>query len=289
MALKKVKYNLPAVKIDMGGFPVKQPFPTNKVANLDPFLLLHHARTKPIFNRPARIQGIGPHPHRGFSPVTFVIEGGVHHRDSFGNNQESKAGDVQWMHAGAGIIHSERPTSAVIEKKQIQEIVQLWINSPAVSKMIPPTYQYLASENIPTIDSEDQKSILRIITGEYQGIKGPAKSQSNNLIIWSIGTSGSQSKLKIKEGESTSLYLIKGDISLKGYGVIDPETLIHFESEGTEIEITSKSNFQFLLLSGEPIHEPIAQQGPFVMNTQTEILEAMRDYQMGKMGVLIEE
>lgn len=289
MALKKVKYNLPATEIDMDGFPVKQAFPTNSVSNLDPFLLLHHARVKPIYDRLAKHQGIGPHPHRGFSPVTFVIEGGVHHRDSLGHNQKSKAGDVQWMHAGAGIIHSERPTQEVIDKKQVQEIVQLWINSPAVVKMNIPSYQYLDSDRIPTQISEDEKSVLRIITGKYQGLLGPAKSQSKTLIIWNIGIKGSSVKFKVEEGESTSIYLIKGEISIKEYGNIDPESLVHFEKSNTEIEITSDSNYQLLLLSGKPINEKIVQHGPFVMNTQTEILEAMRDYQMGKMGILIEE
>ena len=138
MMLKTVKYLLSAVEIDMGGFAIKQAFPTNKIQQIDPFLLLHHGKLKYSDSKLAKHQGVGPHPHRGFSPVTFVIEGEVHHRDSRGNNQIAKKGEVQWMHAGAGIIHSERPSQALVEATQIQEIVQLWINSPADKKMTPP-------------------------------------------------------------------------------------------------------------------------------------------------------
>ncbi len=132
--LKKVKRLLLATEIDMGGFPVKQALPTQKVDRVDPFLLLHHARTQYYNDRPAKTQGIGPHPHRGFSPVTFVIEGEVHHRDSRENNQIAKEGEVQWMHAGMGIIHSERPSENLAANNGVQEIIQVWINSPADKK-----------------------------------------------------------------------------------------------------------------------------------------------------------
>ena len=116
--LKKVSHLLPAQNMDMGGFPIKQALPTQKVQQFDPFLLLHHARTRYSSRKPARIQGVGPHPHRGFSPVTFVIEGAVHHRDSRGNSQVAKAGEVQWMHAGMGIIHSERPSKELVDNRE---------------------------------------------------------------------------------------------------------------------------------------------------------------------------
>ena len=131
---KKATYLLPADEVDMGGIPVKQPLPTNKVDQVDPFLLLDHLRIKYYNDRTAKIQGIGPHPHRGFFPVTFIIEGELHHRDSRGNNQIAKEGEVQWMHAGAGIIHSERPSEALAARNGTQEIIQLWINSPADKK-----------------------------------------------------------------------------------------------------------------------------------------------------------
>lgn len=286
---KQVKYLLPSVTIDMGGFPVKQPMPTQKIQQVDPFLLLHHARTKYNNSRPARAQGIGPHPHRGFSPVTFVIEGEVHHRDSWGNNQIAKEGEVQWMHAGAGIVHSERPSESLVERNGHQEIVQLWINSPTSSKMKPPEYYYLSKDIITRFASEDHKINNKLIAGEYKAHKGNIVPQSDLLVIWSEGEKGGTQKITIPKGFNSMLYLIKGEITIKGYGLVEKEYLAVFDDEEGIVEVTFKETGQFLLLCGLPINEKVTQSGPYVMNTQTEILEAMRDYQMGKMGVLIEE
>ncbi len=286
---KQVKYLLPSVTIDMGDFPVKQPMPTQKIQQVDPFLLLHHARTKYSIDRPARAQGIGPHPHRGFSPVTFVIEGEVHHRDSWGNSQIAKQGEVQWMNAGAGIVHSERPSNALVEKNGHQEIVQLWINSPASFKMKPPEYYYISNDIMIKFNSEDHKIKNRLIAGEYEDYKGNIVPQSDLLILWSEGEKGGTQKFSIPKDFNSMLYLIKGEITIKGYGLVEKEYLAVFEDEEGNLEVTFKEKGQFLLLCGKPIDEKVTQSGPYVMNTQTEILEAMRDYQMGKMGILIEE
>ena len=146
MEFKKVKYQLPAVEIDMGGIPVKQALPTIRIEQVDPFLLLHHGKFTFTELAPALHQGVGPHPHRGFSPVTFVVDGEVHHRDSRGNSQIAHKGDVQWLNAGAGIIHSERPSQELSDRNGTQEIIQLWINTPAANKMKQPFYQYLPSD-----------------------------------------------------------------------------------------------------------------------------------------------
>ena len=202
---KQVKYLLPSVDIDMGGFSVKQPMPTQKIQQVDPFLLLHHARTKYSNRRPARHQGIGPHPHRGFSPVTFVVEGEVHHRDSWGHNQIAKQGEVQWIHAGAGIVHSERPSEALIESNGHQEIIQLWINSPASKKMTPPAYYYVPKEIMTTFSTEDKKVSSKLIVGDYDNYKGKITPQSELLIIWSEGEKGGAQKLTIPNGYSSCL------------------------------------------------------------------------------------
>jgi len=287
--IKKVKYLLPSVEIDMGGFPVKQPLPTQKIQQLDPFLLLHHAKTKYSSRRLAKHQGIGPHPHRGFSPVTFIIEGEVHHRDSWGNNQIAKEGEVQWMHAGAGIVHSERPSEALIKGKRKQEIVQLWINSPASKKMTPPTYSYVPDEVLTLFMSDDNKISNKLIAGHYGGLTGKVIPQSELLVIWGTGEQGGSQELKIPKGYSSMLYVIKGEIRLKGYGFVEKENLAIFEHDGEAIDMTFKEKGQFILLCGKPIDEEVTQSGPYVMNTQTEILQAMRDYQMGKFGILIED
>lgn len=287
---KSVKVLLPATEIDMGGFPVKQALPKQQLDQVDPFLLLHHARTKYSDKRPARHQGVDPHPHRGFSPVTFVIDGEVQHRDSRGNNQIATKGEVQWIYAGAGIIHSERPSEALLAGTRRQEIVQLWINSPSSQKMVPPQYHYLPRAATTVFRSADEKVTNKLIAGEYLGHKSKIPTQSDLLIIWSEGARDGTMTFEIPPGFNSMLYLIKGQLAIKGYGLVEAENLVVFHPEGSTIELTLKENDSaFLLLCGRPLNEKVARYGPYVMNTQTEILEAMRDYQMGKMGVLIEE
>ncbi len=290
MSNSLVKYLLPAVLVDMGGFPIKQPLPTQKVDQVDPFLLLHHAKVKPLRDRPAKVQGVGPHPHRGFSPVTFVIQGEIHHRDSHYNSQVAKAGEVQWMHAGAGIVHSERPTDDLVEAHGYQEIIQLWINSPAARKMTPPQYKHINRDLMPVITSKDKMVNLRLVAGNYDNQKANTDiTQSELLILWGEVLSGGKVEVKIPTSFTATVYLIKGTLRLQGYGLVEKEHLIVLEKETESIILQFSEDSQFLILAGEPLNEKVAQHGPFVMNSETEILEAMRDYQMGKMGVLIEE
>ncbi len=291
METKQVTHLLPAELVDMGGFPVKQPLPTLAVEQVDPFLLLHHARVKPIRSRDAKHQGVGPHPHRGFSPVTFVIEGGVHHRDSRGNSQVASEGDVQWMHAGAGIVHSERPSEEMIAGTGHQEIIQLWINTPQANKMIQPDYQYLAKSEMPVITSSDGHILSKLIAGTYNGLTSPIRTQSELLILWGQSKDSGSQILEIPAGFSSALYIIKGSVNIGGYGLVEKESLIVFKdsSNASELKLDAKEGAQFLFLAGKPINEKVVQHGPFVMNSETEIMEAMRDYQMGKMGVLIED
>ncbi len=286
---KKVKYVLPAEKIDMDGFPVKQALPTHKIQQVDPFLLLHHATVKFNNNRPAKHQGVGPHPHRGFSPVTFIVEGEVRHRDSWGNNQVAKKGEVQWMNAGAGIVHSERPSEDLVQASGMQEIIQLWINSPSSAKMQPPEYTYLSTEAMPLIISENEKIKTKLIAGNYKEQRGKVIPKSELLVLWGNGKEGGVEKYLIPQDYNCMLYLIKGSLNIKGFGLIEAEQLVVYGINGDSIEITLKQDSQFLVLSGKPLDEKVTQHGPYVMNTQTEILEAMRDYQMGKMGILIED
>ncbi len=287
--IKKVKYLLPAEDINMGGIVVKQALPTNKVDQLDPFLLLHHANFTFNDYAPASQQGIGPHPHRGFTPVTFLINGELRHQDSRGHNQVARQGEVQWMHAGAGIIHSERPTQALIDSNQAQELIQLWINSPADKKMQQPRYQFIKEEEIPFFISGDQRIKNKLIAGNYQELQGKIQTESDLLIIWSKTDKPSSQTLQIPTSFNTMLYLIQGTIRIKGYGKVESKNLVIFENNATDINLSTESRAEFLVLSGVPLNEKTVQHGPFVMNTQTQIMEALRDYQMGKMGILIED
>ena len=286
---RNVRFLIPAYDIDMGGIPLKQALPTNKVENVDPFLLLHHVEFIYTSNAPALHQGIGPHPHRGFSPVTFVVEGEVHHRDSWGNNQVAKKGEVQWMHAGRGIIHSERPSQKLADENGKQEIIQLWINTPAAKKMQQPVYQYLPEKSIPVFNSADKLISNKLVAGKYNGLTGKIKTESELLIIWSNAKNNGSQTYEVPELLNTMLYVIRGNLSVSGYGLVEEKSLVVFENSGDEVEISAMTDAQYLVLAGVPINEKVVQQGPFVMNTTTQIMEAMRDYRMGKMRILIEE
>jgi redox-sensitive bicupin YhaK (pirin superfamily) len=286
---KKVKYLIPVYDVDMGGIRVKQALPTQNVNQVDPFLLLHHGAFNFRDHAPAIQQGLGPHPHRGFTPVSFVIEGEVHHRDSRGNSQIAKKGEVQWMSAGAGIIHSERPSQDLADKNGTQEVIQLWINSPASNKMNPPRYQYVSEKDIPLFESEDYQIRNKLIAGSLNGLAGKIETESDLLIIWSEAKAGGSQTFTVANHFNSMLYLIRGELKIGGYGKVDKETLVVFENQPGAIEVSSGSDAQFLILAGAPLNEKVVQHGPYVMNTETEILEAMRDYQKGKMGILVEE
>ena len=286
---KKVRTLIPAFDIDMGGIPLKQALPTNKVQQVDPFLLLHHGELKYRKHAKAVHQGVGAHPHRGFTPVTFIIEGEIHHRDSRGNNQIAKKGEVQWMHAGSGIVHSERPSQDLIDRNGTNEIIQLWVNSPADKKMQEPSYQYVPEQEMPVFVSEDKNIRSKVIVGQYGALKGKIEGESDLLMLWNDAIDTGSQTFSVPTGFNTMLYTIKGQLKVKDYGLVEKESLVIFEDDGDQIAVTADQGASFLLLCGLPLNEKMVQHGPFVMNSQTEILEAMRDYQMGKMGILIEE
>lgn len=274
---------------DMGGLPIRQPFPTNQVDQIDPFLLLHHADVKVPKHLEANRAGVGPHPHRGFSPVTFVFEGGVHHRDSRGNNSKVYAGGAQWMNAGMGVIHSERPTDDIHEIGGRQEIIQLWINTPAKHKMDQPLYFPVHSKEVPVRITDDGLITLKVFAGEFNGLTGtvPTLSPVNAATI--EGKKDGEISLTIPPDHNAFLYVLKGKITVSGFGLVESLHAAVFNNDGDGISIETLEDSRVLVMSGLPLNEKVVSHGPFVMNSETQILEAMRDYQMGKMGVLIEE
>lgn len=285
MKTRSVKQIIASQKINMGGHILEQPLPNQYMDQLDPFLLVHHAEFVYEGNQRSRDVGIGGHPHRGFSPVTFVFEGDVRHQDSFGNDTVVAAGGTQWMHAGKGIVHSERPSKELAQKGGLQEIIQFWVNTPAKHKMDTPYYLPLAEEETPTIQGEDYK--IQVVAGEYQAIKGPAKTFSPMLLLRGEIRANGAVDLEIPTHYNTLMYLLDGHLEVNGQ-TAKLKDMICFENDGEAVNISAKENTRFILLSGEPIGEKVSSYGPFVMNTQTEIMQAMRDAQMGKMGVLIE-
>ncbi|QOI97085.1 MAG: pirin family protein [Flammeovirgaceae bacterium] len=289
MKHRSVSRLLYAHMVDMGGFPVRQPLPTNQVDQIDPFLLLHHADVKAPTQVDPDDAGIGPHPHRGFSPVTFIFKGGVHHRDSRGNDSTIYAGGAQWMNAGMGIIHSERPPHDIHEIGGRQEIIQLWINTPAKNKMDQPMYFAIKAEEVPSFRSDDGNVKVNVFAGDISGTKGPAPSQTAVNAATLEFTKGGTVSIPLPANHNALIYLLDGKLSVEGFGLVEGLHVVHFKNDGDGIAATALEDTRVLLLSGEPLNEKVVSYGPFVMNTQTQILEAMRDYQMGKMGVLIEE
>ena len=289
MKNRSVSHLLYAQPVDMGGIPIRQPLPTQKVQQVDPFLLIHHADLKAPLHTDPDDAGVGPHPHRGFSPVTFIFQGGVHHRDSRGNDSVVYAGGAQWMNAGMGIIHSERPPHDIHEIGGRQEIIQLWINTPAKHKMDQPSYFPLQANEVPSSVTEDGLVTLNVFSGEVNGVKGkiPSLSPVNAATV----TAKQNGKLAIEfpATHSALIYLLDGKITLDGYGLVEGLHAVVLKNDGNGISFQALEDTRMLVLSGEPLNEEVVSYGPFVMNSQTQIMEAMRDYQMGKMGVLIED
>lgn len=285
MNIKSIKKIIPSQKVNMGGLIIEQPLPNAGMEQLDPFLLIHHWESTLKGNQNPKNLGVGAHPHRGFSPVTFVFEGDVRHQDSFGNDAIVSAGGTQWMHAGKGITHSERPSKKMAEKGGFQEFIQFWVNTPAKYKMKTPYYLPISKEETPFIDADNPT--IKVVAGDYKGVKGPAKTFSPMLLLRGEMEAGKSAAVEIPTTFNTLLYALDGNLEVNGRNV-GAKDLVWFDNDGEVLKIEAKATTRLIILSAEPIGESVTSYGPFVMNTQTEIMQALRDAQMGKMGVLIE-
>lgn len=285
--LKTIQYKVASPLVNMGPIKLRQPLPTQGIENVDPFLLLHHYGLYAIseFNNPF---DLGPHPHRGFEPITLLFKGEQLHRDSLGNEMIVKAGGVQWTTAGRGIIHAEAPTKAFVKKGGDLEGIQLWLNLPAKDKMMPPNYQHLEDAQIPKVFSEDNKVQLNIIAGNQQDKQGLIATQTAVNVFTAKADENGTMEIELPKNHQSLIYLLEGEILVNSSETLTKgeKQMIVFHQDGNFINFTAKKESTILILSGEPIKEKITQYGPYVMNTQTEILEAMRDYQAGKMGYL---
>lgn len=285
--LKSIQHSVPSPFVNMGPIKLRQPLPIQGIENVDPFLLLHHYGPYAIseFNNPF---DLGPHPHRGFEPITLLFKGEQFHRDSLGNEMVVKAGGVQWTTAGRGIIHAEAPTKEFVKKGGDLEGIQLWLNLPAKHKMMSPNYQHLEDEQIPKMFSEDHKVQLNIIAGNQLYETGLIKTQTEVNVFTANADENGMMTVDVPENHQSLIYLLEGEILVNDLVVLKKgeNQMITFNQDGKSIKFEAKNQSTILILSGEPINEKVTQYGPFVMNTQTEILEAMRDYNQGKMGYL---
>lgn len=286
---KAIKDVIKAEKVNMGGIILDQALPVNNIESIDPFILIHHWKSFIESGQKQENLGVGPHPHRGFSPVTLVFNGGVHHRDSLGNSSIVSQGGTQWMNSGSGIVHSERPVKELAENGGEFELIQFWVNSPSKHKMNEPSYQELKSENTPIVSFEGTNNEIRIVTGEYKKIKGPVKTITPMLVLILNLNVGEEFSIPVEEGFNSLIYILDGNLQVNNTKTAGDKELIIFEESGNSVHLKSKSKTRAILLAGEPIHEEVFNYGPFVMNNKDEITSALNDYQSGKMGILDEK
>ncbi len=267
------------------GFPVRNLFPSNDLdRTVDPFLMLDYAGPQ-HFEPTDHPRGVGEHPHRGFETVTILYEGIVAHRDSAGNAGVIGPGDVQWMTAASGVVHEELHEKEFAKKGGTLHAIQLWVNLPRASKMSAPGYQTILNADIPAIDLGDGGK-LRVIAGSFQGRKGPARTFTPIQLYDLQLKAGAPVSLTFLDGHNTSLFVLQGSISVNGSSNAGEAELIVCKRHGSQVTIEAQADSRLLVMSGEPIEEPIARYGPFVMNTQAELVQAVKDYQAGKMGHL---
>jgi redox-sensitive bicupin YhaK (pirin superfamily) len=273
------------------GFPVRNLFPSNGLqVEVSPFLMLDYAGPQ-YFKPAAAPRGVGEHPHRGFETVTIAYQGSVSHRDSSGNKGTIFPGDVQWMTAASGVLHEEMHEAEFTKNGGVFEMIQLWVNLPAKDKMSKPGYQAITSDQIPVVQFATGGHV-RVIAGELNGAglpktKGPATTFTP-VNLWDvIVKAGETVELTVPEGHNTAVILRKGDATVNSEAKLNGEAKIAvLGREGETVVITAKEDSQLVLLSGEPINEPIASYGPFVMNTREEIMQAVTDLKSGKFGRL---
>lgn len=284
--MKKVQgiYRAPRQHWVGDGFPVRSLFSYQSHGKqLSPFLLLDYAGPMD-FTPTQHRRGVGQHPHRGFETVTIVYDGEVEHRDSTGKGGIIGPGDVQWMTAGGGILHEEFHSDAFAKRGGAFEMVQLWVNLPAKDKMTAPGYQAIRNETIPQVALPEGAGSLRVIAGDYAGKNGPANTFSP-LNVWDIRLNqGKSAEFSLPDGWNTALIVLRGTVQVNGDAIARDAEMVLLESAGSNVTIEANNDAVLLLLSGEPIDEPIIGYGPFVMNTQEQIAEAIADFNSGRFG-----
>jgi quercetin 2,3-dioxygenase len=268
------------------GFPVRNLIPGHSVGEqLSPFLLLDYAGPE-NFSPTDTPRGVGEHPHRGFETVTIVYDGVVAHRDSTGSGGVIGPGDVQWMTAAAGIVHEEMHEKEWAKKGGAFHAIQLWVNLPSAHKMSSPGYQTLLKADIPVVQLAGEAGHLRVIAGEFQGIKGPAKTFTPVHLYDVRVKGGSTAEITVPSSFTTAVFVLQGGLSVNGSGQAAEAELVQLDKTGERIMLKATADTSLLVLAGEPIDEPVARYGPFVMNTKAELVQAVNDYQAGKMGHL---
>ncbi|MBZ0331668.1 pirin family protein [Halomonas sp. ANAO-440] len=272
----------PAYRDDIGDLQTRRPLPGPGVQQVDPFLFLNHHGSQVY---PPNNGGLpfGPHPHRGFETVTFILEGSLAHHDSGGHASVIEAGGVQWMTAGSGLVHAEISPPEFKQHGGALEILQLWVNLPSRLKMVAPHYVGLQREDIPDVSLDEGRVTLELIAGEHAGETGPVESLTGVFMSVLRLAAGGRAELPAPSGRNVFLYAVSGQARVAGERV-EPWHLVEINDDGDTLVIEAETQCCYLFGHAEPIGEPVVTHGPFVMNTQEEIAQAVRDYQDGKFG-----
>ena len=270
--------------VEGGGFVVHRPFPTRMLMDFDPFLLLDEMG--PVDYAPGEAKGAPDHPHRGFETVTYMLDGSFAHKDSAGHCGVLRAGDVQWMTAGAGVVHSEMPDPAFARDGGRVHGIQLWVNLPRRDKMIEPRYQEIPSPRSPTATTSDGKVSVKVIAGEALGVSAAIETRTPIIYQHFTLEAGATIEQAVPRNYRVFAYALSGT---GRYGSeqreIGAQRMVIFSDDGDTVTLTAGADrLDVLLIGGVPLHEPIVRHGPFVMNTEEEIRQAIIDYQAGRMG-----
>ncbi len=276
-----------AEMVEGGGFTVHRPFPTAGLDHFDPFLLLDEMG--PADHAPGEAKGAPEHPHRGFETVTYLLSGEMQHQDSAGHAGVLGPGDVQWMTAGAGVVHSERPSAGFLERGGRMHGFQLWVNLPSRDKMMPPRYQDVPAESIPVATSPDGLVSVKVIAGEALGARAVIDTRTPIGYLHFTIQPGGATTQPIPEAWHAFVYVVSGEPAVGADAkLLPPRTLGVLDTAEAAVRIgvppDAAGPAQLLLIGGEPLSEPIARYGPFVMNTRAEIIEAVEDYRAGRFG-----
>jgi redox-sensitive bicupin YhaK (pirin superfamily) len=270
-----------------GGFIVRRPFPTVGLRMADPFLLLDEMG--PVDYGPGEAVGAPDHPHRGFETVTYMLEGEFAHEDSAGHKGVIASGDVQWMTAGRGVVHSEMPSQKVVERGARMHGFQLWVNLPAQDKMIDPRYQEIPGARLPEARSPDGKAHVRVIAGEALGARAVIETRTPIAYHdWTLEP-GASVDVPLPPAYAAYVYVVEGVAQVDGKVLTSGQFATLGEGQAVRLAVAGEAEqtARLLLLAGAPLREPVVQYGPFVMNTQQQIFEAIRDYQTGRMGEIL--
>lgn len=269
-----------ALRDDIGDLETWRAMPTAGLSMIDPFLFLNHHGLQ-FYQSHNRGLPFGPHPHRGFQTVTFIIEGDIAHRDSGGHESVINAGGVQWMKAGRGLVHEEISSDEFKKSGGKLEILQLWVNLPAKLKMTDPFYKGLQKEDIPIIEDQSGKVRIQLVSGALDTRQGPFNSETDVRCMTIQLRSGSHTELTVKEDRNIFFYVVRGSVHVNGVEANKRQT-VDFSHEGENIIIAATEDSLILFCDAVPYNEPVVSYGPFVMNTREEINEAIQDYQNGK-------